>query len=389
MDMRTFRRAMFVMLLSSAAIGCSLHAQTNLAERGDLVLKAPYLIYTGQPTEMQVLWQLSATGSSTIDWGTDTTYALGSAQISEYGSSHQYSFTIPDLKNGVTYFYRVTAPGGSASTGSFHSAPSQDATDLKFFAYGDTRGPAEHDKIAGAMIADYTADPDYQSFVLASGDIVDNGESENDWTTQFFNPAYPHIRTFLADVPYQTCIGNHEGAGGLFARYFPYPFVGGRYWSFDYGPAHITVIDQYTSYDPGSPQLEWISKDLAASTKKWKFILLHEPGWSAGGAHANNKVVQTSIQPLCVKYGVAIVFGGHNHYYARAELNGVVHITTGGGGGPLSRPNLDSPHVVAAARGYHYCRIAIKGERLAFEAVTPEGKVLDSFERAAPSTSRD
>ena len=385
--------ALLLLLWGALGVAGSLQAQTpapmqaDPAGLRDLILKPPYLIWPGNPTEMRVLWQLTATGTSTIDWGTDTTYALGSAQTSEYNSSHQHSYTIPDLTLGLTYYYRVTAQG-PAYQGSFRAAPSPDDTDLKFLAYGDTRSyPAAHDNVADAMIANYTADPGYQSLVLVVGDLVYHGDSETDWTDQFFSPAYPHIRELVAHLPYQSCMGNHEGTGTLFVKYFPYPFVDGRYWSFDYGPAHVTIIDQYTSYGPGSAQLQWISDDLAASTKPWKFIVLHAPGWSAGGGHENNTTVQTYIQPLCLQYGVSIVFGGHNHYYARAEVSGIEHITTGGGGAPFYTPNPSYPYVVATARAYHFCRIAIQGNSLAFEAVTPEGQVLDRFDLAAPASA--
>ena len=57
------------------------------------------------------------------------------------------------------------------------------------------------------------------------------------------------------------------------------------YYSFDYGPAHITVVDQYVSFAPGSAQYIWLENDLAASQKLWKFVILHEPAWSAAGGH--------------------------------------------------------------------------------------------------------
>jgi hypothetical protein len=355
--------------------------------RTDLMRKSPYLIWPGDPTRMEVLWQLSATGASTIEWGPDTTCALGSAQTSEYGNDHQHTWTITDLTPGTLYYYRVRA-GGPAYPGSFHAAPPPDQADVKFFAYGDTRSnPAVHDQVAGAMIAGWDADPEYQSVALVVGDLVYHGDLEADWTDQYFSPAYSNVRSFLAHLPYHSCIGNHEGTGTLFVKYFPYPFVGGRYWSYDYGPMHVTVIDQYTSYGPGSAQLQWIASDLAASAKPWKFIVLHAPGWSAGDGHENNVTVQTYIQPLCVRYGVSIVFGGHNHYYARAEVDGVEHITTGGGGAPLYTPNPSYPHIVATARAYHFCRISIQGGELSFEAVTPQGVVIDSFTLAAPASA--
>jgi hypothetical protein len=228
------------------------------------------------------------------------------------------------------------------------------------------------------MVATYDTDEDFQSFVLCAGDLVNHGNDESDWDDQFFDPSYTNIQELLATLPYQACMGNHEQAGVLFKKYFPYPFVSGRYWSFDWGPAHIVVVDQYTNYGTGSAQLVWMENDLAATTKPWKFVYLHEPGWSAGG-HGNNISVQNYIQPLCEQYDVSILFAGHNHYYARAVVNDVHHVTTGGGGAPLYTPDPNDTLVVATAKIHHFCKVELDGDILNFKAVTPAGVVIDSF----------
>jgi hypothetical protein len=179
-------------------------------------------------------------------------------------------------------------------------------------------------------------------------------------------------------VPFQACMGNHEGAGTLFQKYFPYPYVAARYWSYDYGPAHFAYVDQYVDYSPGSPQYEWLRNDLMTATKPWRFVVLHEPGWSAGGGHENSLGVQAWLQPLFEQYGVSIVLGGHNHYYARAVVNGVQHITTGGGGAPLYTPDPLQPHIVVAGSTNQYSRITIDGSHLGFAAVNGT-TVLDTF----------
>lgn len=348
------------------------------------VRKAPYLIYAGTNAEMEVHWQLYGTAGCTIEWGADTSYSLGSGATSEYGADHQHTYTIDGLIPGTLYFYRMTAAETYEYTGSFRAAPAGSETQVSFLAYGDTRTyPADHDAVAAAMISNYTSDPDCQSFTLVVGDLVSSGNDEADWDTEFFGSTYTNIQALLANAPYLSAMGNHEGNGVLFQKYFPYPFVAGRYWSYDYGPAHFTVVDQYTSYSPGSPQLQWIEDDLAASNKPWKFIYLHEPGWSAGG-HSNEIPVQDYIQPLCEEYGVSIVFAGHNHYYARALVNGVHHVTTGGGGAPLYTPDPGYPYVVQTAKEYHYCKVSIDGSALNFEAVKPDGTVLDAFISTGP-----
>jgi len=341
--------------------------------------KAPYLIYTGDNTKMQVLWQLTSTATCTIEWGTSTSYSLGNVQTSQYGNDHQHTYTIPNLTPGTKYYYRVTV-NSETFAGSFYSAPNDNATSLKFFAYGDTRShPEDHDPVAEEMIETYVADEEFQTLVISMGDLVDDGDRESHWDNQFFDPAYPNIQEMLANLPYQSCMGNHEESGILFQKYFPYPFEAGRYWSFDYGPAHFVVVDQYTTYGPGSPQLNWIANDLASTNKIWKFIHLHEPGWSAGGGHSNNTSVQNYIQPLCELYGVLMVFAGHNHYYARAEVNDVTHITTGGGGAPLRTPDPGNPYIITVAEAYHFCKVEINNSTLNFTAVKPDGTTIDAF----------
>jgi acid phosphatase len=88
--------------------------------------------------------------------------------------------------------------------------------------------------------------------------------------------------------------------------------------------------------------------------------------------------VQLDIQPLAKQFG-AIVVGGHNHYYARAMVDGVIHITTGGGGAGLYTPVLPSPYVAFAERTYHFCSIEATAGILQFKAVRTDGSYIETF----------
>lgn len=342
------------------------------------IRKAPYLIYNGNPGEMVVLWQMNKTLTCTIRWGEDTTFSDGVAQTSEYNNDHQHKYVISNLVPGNLYHYEVIA-GVDTFRGSFRAAPEEDVSSVKFFVYGDTRSyPETHNRVARGINELYEADSSFHTLVISVGDLVSNGDSEDYWDEQFFNPSYPDIIKMLGHLPYQACMGNHEKNGVLFEKYFPYPFVGGRYWSFDYGPAHFVILDQYTGYDPGSVQYEWLVNDLASTGKKWKFIVLHEPGYTAGGKHPNNVMVQNYIHPLCTEYGVSIVFAGHNHFYSRAEVGDVVHITTGGGGAPLYSP-VKQGNVVVAAMENHFCTVEISDKLLHFRSISDKGEEIDRF----------
>jgi len=353
-------------------------------------IKSPYLMYTGIPGQMQVLWQLDGAASCTVSWGTSTAYGQGSVQSTEYNANHQHKQMITGLAPSQSTYYKVQISGGSAVTGQFLAAPPSSDTSLKFFAYGDTRtNPLTNDLVCQKMLAEVNADPALRTFVLHVGDWVTRGDDDAMWTNEWFTPSASNLRQLAGAIPIQGCRGNHEDTGVVFEQYFPYPYIGGRgYWSYDYGPVHIANLDQYdVSGGPSTTQLNWLKQDLANTKKQWKFLVYHEPAWSANGGHGSNAKAQTVIQPICKQYGVDICFGGHNHFYARCAVDGVQHLTIGGGGAPLATPSPSDSSLVTYAKANHYTKIEINGRRLDFKAIATNGSTLDSFTIIHPAPS--
>jgi calcineurin-like phosphoesterase family protein/K319-like protein/purple acid phosphatase-like protein len=339
------------------------------------IRKAPYLLFEGSNTAMSVLWQTDMTESNTLRWGTDTGYTMGQATVGVYGSDFQHKYTITGLQPGTKYYYEVPGYG----SGSFVTAPAATATAVKFLAYGDSRStPSNHETVASRMRTRIAADPALQSMVLHDGDFIAS-DTEADWTSQYFvsGATYPNMRALQTDVPMIGARGNHEGTGAVYKKYFPYPYAAGYYWSFDYGPVHVTVVDNYTSFTSGSAQYNWLVNDLASTTKPWKVILTHEPGWGAG-THANNTTIQSVIHPLVKQYGVDLFINGHNHNYARALVEGKNYVTTGGGGASLYVPNASATNIVKVDQSYHYTEIDINGSALTMTARRADGTVIET-----------
>ncbi|MCU0857984.1 MAG: metallophosphoesterase [Pontiellaceae bacterium] len=355
------------------------------------VIKGPYMIYAGSSTGMTVLWQTDAAESCTLEWGTDLNYSSGSVNSAEINTSHQYKETLAGLTEGTFYYYRVTA-GTATYTGSFKTAPASNATDVNFLVYGDTRGattnsPAnDHNLVAGRIVSTVTADSSYQTFALHVGDFVYSGQKESSWAIDFFPRSQPSILSMHSKVPLVGTMGNHEETGGLFKKYFPYPFVADRYWSFDYGPVHVCVVDQCmlgtsdtTGFTLSSAQYNWLTNDLAATSRKWKVILVHHPGFSAG-SHTNNPYMTDTLHPLFVQYDVTAVYGGHNHYYARAVKDGIHYVTTGGGGAPQNTPNASYPNVVSVMKTLQFCKVSVTRDQYNCKSVkASDGMIIDDF----------
>ena len=344
--------------------------------------KGPYLIYDGVNTEMDVLWQATDdTSTCEIEWGPDTGYGNGPFVVSEYGDN-QYSYQIGGLTPGVHYYYRINIDG-NFEVGHFRAAPAINESSVTIWAYGDTRTyPATHNNILGTMLSDIAVDPiRRQTMVIHSGDLIGDGNDEQDWTNEFFPRNRPNIMQLQRELPLNVSRGNHEGNGTLLRKYFPHPYIDNPacYYNFDYGPIHVTVVDDQSLRSVGSPQYIWVENDLATSNACWKIVLFHEPAWSAGGGHSNDYRNQVLTANLFEVYGVDIVIAGHNHYYARALKEGIHHITGGGGGAPLYTPDPDYPYVVVTHKSYNYNRIDVDGDQLLFTAFDQNGSQIDSI----------
>jgi hypothetical protein len=372
-------------------LGISVSAATAFAG----VTKKPYLIYEGNNTAMTVLWQDSASeATNTLSWGTDTSYGLGSATVPEYGTSFQHKYQITGLQPGTKYYYQVANGATVYGTGSFVAGPADDAKSVKFLAFGDTRsGPLAMEGVIQEMRKAYAADPAFQSLNLQAGDWVAS-DAETNWTNEWFN-ANPQTQLLLAEQPVSGVRGNHEANSKYFYKYYPYPYpfintTGASnqnlYFSFDYGPVHFTVVDQYTTpYGVGSAQYNWVVSDLAGTTKPWKILVYHEPAWTAG-THTNNVTTQQVFDPLVKQYGIDLVYAGHNHNYARcqadsdAEANGdtiatkVPYITNGGGGAGLYAVDTSNTgaykHVAKAISQYEYMTFDINDRILTANVYT-------------------
>jgi hypothetical protein len=366
----------------------SLFVLAGVISNAQTIRKGPYLIYPLKNTEMDVLWQLSAPAECTLSWGTDINYGTGNTQATLFSpENHQHKFTITGLTPGVLYYYEIKF-GSTNLTGSFRAAPDDSADKVSFYAWGDTRDDQiDPNKINTQICSEFNAHPEYQTLILHAGDWV-GSDSEEDWDNEFFNRENAEGNlTMHASLPQMGCRGNHEGDAIFYQKYFPYKYQpGGCYYSYDYGPVHVAVVDQYVNYSSGSEQHAWLENDMKSTNKNFKIILLHEPGWSAAGAHSDEIKVQTEIQPLCIKYHVSMVIGGHNHFYARGVVDNIVHLTLGGGGASSKTPSAKE-NIITYVGGLSYMRFDIDGNTLNAFAMNPSGDIIDSYTLVNASTN--
>ncbi|MDQ7825936.1 MAG: metallophosphoesterase [Candidatus Eremiobacteraeota bacterium] len=217
---------------------------------------------------------------------------------------------------------------GQSEAGSFRTAPGASAKELSFYAYGDTRanhylwGPVnDHENVCKAIMSDMSGSALRQTLILNDGDVVRHGLDEAYWDTQYFNRCYPGQMQLESTLPIMTSIGNHECylsncagidsviGGQLLLKYWPYamfPRNDRFYYSFDYGPIHVAVVDtwMHRDYTPGTDQYEWLSKDLDSAGKAWKIVFMHTPAWDC--MFVDDDIIN-GLTPLFTQKGVRLV----------------------------------------------------------------------------------
>jgi hypothetical protein len=240
----------------------------------------------------------------------------------------------------------------------------------------------------------------------------------------YFGISGPSVPLFLVN-------GNHDGeagwslAGGegsvaaqaTSARraYYPNPAPEGFYaggatgaasalrdslYAWEWGDALFVVLDPYSAtgrkpgpdgdlwdWTLGEVQYRWLAEVLRASASPYKFVFSHHligdvrggieqaGGFEWGGRDADGTPAFDKrrsgwglpIHDLLVQYGVTIFFQGHDHLYAREELDGVVYqtvpqpATAGGDPGRMAREYGYQSGVVLGSPGHLEVKVATEG----------------------------
>ena len=92
-----------------------------------------------------------------------------------------------------------------------------------------------------------------------------------------------------------------------------------NFYSFDYGPAHFTMLDTNSYTTNSLPQLmKWVESDLKSTRQRWKFVCFHAPPFHTSPQHYTEQKIRL-LAPIFEANGVDVVFAGHVHNYQRSK----------------------------------------------------------------------
>lgn len=333
----------------------------------------PYLQAVGR-TQATVRWETDGAIAGRLSWGRTPDCPHTVTELSE-GTRHEVR--LAGLLPATRYWYRVDGAGAPPSPVSFATEGDR-ASPLRMVVYGDTR--TGHDAHALVVAGASARAP---MLAIHVGDFVD-APTEESWRT-FFAIEAP----LISRLPLLPVLGNHEGDGRRYLQLFALPDEGGgggRFHSERWGLVAVLALDSQQSVRPGSPQYRWAEARLAGLAADpditFIFCVLHHGPYCAASGHGSNLEVRAHLVPLFERYGVDIVFSGHDHVYERSTVSGVKYVVTGGGGAPLHAAG-HAWWTEVAASVFEYCVLDIEGATLAFTAVEAgTDRVIDAFRLA-------
>ena len=384
---------------------------TSIGAPPNLVWK-PYLQQLSA-SSVTLLWSTWSGSTATVSYGTDTSYSAsssGSVRLLSSLGTQLNRVVLSGLQPNTRYYYKIYTDGQDQVPGevlSFQTAPSVGSpTPFSFLAFGDYgQNSASQRGLRNQMLQELQSTP--YRFILTLGD---NAYEEGTYS-QFAAQVFPIYRDIFDKVGLFTVIGNHEymsSNGAPYLDLFDLPTNAWRaadkerYYSFDYGNAHVVVLDSDTPLNATDSaatddMFDWLRADLSRTHQPWKIVALHHPAYSTGH-HGSDTGVQQRLVPIFEANGVQLVLNGHDHIYERSkplkggvvttvDQGGIIYVTSGAGG--------SASYICGAAvwvdvsycgQNYGlYSRITVNGNTsLLVEGVDNSGQVKDRYTIALP-----
>ncbi|HJZ74631.1 MAG TPA: metallophosphoesterase [Vicinamibacterales bacterium] len=245
------------------------------------------------------------------------------------------------------------------------------ADSLKFAAIGDNGTGEQLEYDIGRQMGVWRRRFPFD-MVIMLGDNIYGSQRPADFVQKFEKP----FKSLLDNgVKFYASLGNHDNRAN--DAYAPFNMGGQRYYTFARNNARFFALD--TNFLDAA-QLNWIEHALKETTEPWKIAYFHHPVYSDGGRHGSEVDLRVRLEPLFTKYGVKVVYSGHDHIYERLKpQNGITYFVSGAGG-QLRQGDLRRSSLTAAGfdQDCSFMLNEIAGDDLFFQVVSRTGQTVDA-----------
>lgn len=312
------------------------------------------------------LSNVTGTGAIVSWWTNIPTPGLvsiaGQSVTDPAGSVQHHAVRISGLAPATSYPYSVTS-GGVSMGGTLQTAATSGQS-FSFAAIGDFGGQSSGESqnahniaTSGTQFIQTLGDNIYPAAGLPDPNFT---TTYSDFDARFFKQFGPVVNS-QAFFPAN---GNKEYySAGEFWSAFPMPGTNHSYYSYNWGAAHILVLDSEQPYAPGTAQYNFAQADLAAhQSDAWRIVAIQRPPYSSTSANSSSNPVRLYLVPLFQTEHVNLVLSGNSHNYERTyplvngtpAAGGVTYVVSGAGGNGFNRFGTYTQAYTAFRDSSHY-----------------------------------
>jgi len=273
--------------------------------------------------------------------------------------------------NKALCFIALAGAVASCSVGAQTTTLPCQSTSFRFGVIGDFGDGSKGEYETAKQFAGLQAACSFDT-VITVGDNLYGSERPQDFVTKFETPFKPLLDK---GVKFYASLGNHDDPNQRF--YKPFNMNEQRYYKLAKKSIDFFALD---SNYMDKKQLEWLEAELKGSKADWKVPYFHHPLYSSAGGHGSSVDLRNVLEPLFVRYGVQVVFTGHDHTYERTKPQKGIYYFVAGSTGKLRVGDITKTGFTAASydQGRAVVVAEVTDDAFFFKAVSEQGKLVDS-----------
>jgi hypothetical protein len=296
--------------------------------------------------------------------------AAASCRCDTVGADRKHSHGTLTMSKVICTLLLALVAGWQTAAGPSLSVPNR-ADTFKFAVLGDNgSGDNGQYDLAEQMIAMHQLFS--YGLVIMLGDNFYGSQTPPDLVRKFDRPYKPLLDR---GVKFYAAIGNHDEPFTI--NYPPLNMGGHRYYTFAREQVRFFVLDTNIM---DADQLRWFEAAAKQSTEPWKIAYFHHPLYGNAGRHGAAVDLRVLLEPVLLRYGVRVVFSGHDHVYERLTPQNGIYYFVAGSGGKLRKGDLVPSKMTAAGfdQDQAFLVVEVAADELFFQTISRTGATVDS-----------
>ncbi len=333
----------FFLVLSILFCSAFVSFAEESADEGEAPFRISLTVNGDAKSERGFCWYTKTATDSLVEIEGVAADKIAYDDVFEWEGNYCHKAKVTGLESGKEYSYTVGSKSARSSEGKF--VTDNGDSSVNFIAIADVQASSAEnfEKGAATLKAAFKTMPEAE-FVVNAGDFTNDSTNE-EW--DLYADSFDSLNLMTTLVP---VAGNHDGFGvwHWFNNLFnldtseSVQVLNGVNYSFDYGNAHIAVLNTNDLLSVSLAQLKWLKNDMNSTDKDWKIVSMHKTPYTLGkdGKWPDALYLQQSLTKVCDECGVDLVISGHDHQYLRTkplkgnklDENGVTYVLLGTAG---------------------------------------------------------